>query len=101
VAKDGDLQKGAQESHTLFDTTYLNDYVAHAPMEPHAAVVSLEGNKARVWASTQTPFMAKEEVAKELGIPAKDVRIMPVYVGAVSAAKATIARSLRRLAAQR
>jgi isoquinoline 1-oxidoreductase len=81
LAKDGNLQKGAQESSTLFDQTYLNDYVAHAPIEPHAAVVNREGNKATVWASTQTPFMAKEEVAKELGIPAKNVRVMPVFVG--------------------
>jgi isoquinoline 1-oxidoreductase len=81
VAKDGNLQKGAQESSALFDQTYLNDYVAHAPIEPHAAVVNLEWNKATVWASTQTPFMAKEEVAKVLGIPAKNVRVVPVFVG--------------------
>jgi len=81
LVKDGDLKKGSQESSTLFDQTYLNDYVAHAPIEPHAAVVRIEGDKATVWASTQTPFMAKEEVAKELGIPAKNVRVMPVSVG--------------------
>ncbi len=81
LAKDGDLQKGGQESGALFDHTYLNDYVAHAPIEPHAAVVNIDGNKAMVWASTQTPFMAKDEVAKELGIPAKNVRVMPVFVG--------------------
>jgi isoquinoline 1-oxidoreductase len=81
LAAGGDIQKGTQESSTLFDHTYLNDYVAHAPIEPHAAVVIIDGNKAMVWASTQTPFMAKEEVAKELGIPAKNVRVMPVFVG--------------------
>jgi nicotinate dehydrogenase subunit B len=81
LAKDGDLRKGGHESSALFDRTYLNDYVAHAPIEPHAAVVRIEGDKAQVWASTQTPFMAKEEVAKELGIPTKDVRVMPVFVG--------------------
>jgi len=81
LTKDGNLQKGAQESRALFEHTYLNDYVAHAPIEPHAAVVNIQGNKAMVWASTQTPFMAKEEVAKELGIPAKNVRVMTVFVG--------------------
>jgi isoquinoline 1-oxidoreductase len=73
LATEGNLKKGAQESSALFDQTYLNDYVAHAPMEPHAAVVHIEGKKATVWASTQTPFRVKEEVAKELGIPAENV----------------------------
>lgn len=81
LARDGNLQKGEQKSSAHFDQTYLNDYVAHAPIEPHAAIVHLEGNKATVWASTQTPFMAKEEVARELGIPANNVRVMPVFVG--------------------
>jgi isoquinoline 1-oxidoreductase len=81
LAKAGDLQKGAAESKTLFDQTYLNDYVAHAPIEPHAAVVKIDENKATVWASTQNPFRAKEEVAEALGIPPKNVRIMPVFVG--------------------
>jgi isoquinoline 1-oxidoreductase len=81
LAKAGDLQKGAAESAALFDQTYLNDYVAHAPIEPHAAVVKIDENKATIWASTQNPFRAKEEVAGELGIPPKNVRIMPVFVG--------------------
>ena len=80
-AKDGDLAKGAKEATALFDQTYLNDYVAHAPMEPHTAVVQIKGNNAIVWASTQTPFMAREEVAKALGMPPKNVRVMPVFVG--------------------
>jgi nicotinate dehydrogenase subunit B len=34
-----------------------------------------------VWASTQTPFPAKAEVAKALGFPPENVRVMPVFVG--------------------
>ncbi len=81
VAKGGDLQTGESESGTIVDQTYYNDYVAHAPMEPHTAVVAIEGNKATVWASTQTPFSAKTEVARELGFQPENVRVMPVFVG--------------------
>lgn len=81
VAKDGDLQKGENEARTIFEQTYLNDYVSHAPIEPHTAVVKIEGNKATIWASTQTPFGAKEEAAKELGFPPENVRVIPPFVG--------------------
>ncbi len=79
--KGGNLQNGAQESSALFDQTYLNDYVAHAPIEPHAAVANVQGDKVTVWASTQQPYPARDAVAKLLGIPTKNVRLMPVFLG--------------------
>ncbi len=81
LAKDGDLQKGAAAASAVIEETYLNDYVAHATIEPHTAVAQVQGGKAVIWASTQTPFAAREEVARELGIDPKDVRVMPVFVG--------------------
>ncbi|MFQ5771461.1 MAG: xanthine dehydrogenase family protein molybdopterin-binding subunit, partial [bacterium] len=37
--------------------------------------------KITVWASTQTPFRLKEEIASTLELPSKNVRIMPTFVG--------------------
>ena len=81
AASDGNLQTGEQGSKTTFELTYLNDYVAHAPIEPHTAVARIEGNKVTVWASTQTPFGAQTEVARELGFPAENVRVITPFVG--------------------
>ncbi len=81
VANDGDINTGKQNSKTLFDETYYNDYVAHSPMEPHTAVASIENDKATVWASTQTPFRAKDEVAKALDFKPENVRIITPFVG--------------------
>ncbi|MDI6807561.1 MAG: molybdopterin-dependent oxidoreductase [Candidatus Eisenbacteria bacterium] len=81
VAKDGNLQAGESGSRAVIEETYLNDYIAHAPIEPHTAVVSIEGNKATVWPSSQTPFSVKEEVAKELGFPSANVRVISPFVG--------------------
>jgi nicotinate dehydrogenase subunit B len=81
VAGAGDLQKGQQASTKLFEQTYLDGYVAHAPIEPHTAVVHIEGNRCTVWASSQTPFRVKEEVAGALGLPADRVRVISPYVG--------------------
>jgi nicotinate dehydrogenase subunit B len=80
-AKDGDLQKGESDAKTVVESTYLDGYKAHAPIEPHTAVAKIDGNKVTIWASTQTPFPAQQEVARALGVPAGDVRVMPIFVG--------------------
>ena len=81
VSSGGDLPAGEKESALVLENTYLNAYVAHAPIETHTAVVKIEGKKATVWASTQAPFGAREEVAKELGFRTEDVRVITPFVG--------------------
>ncbi|MEJ2720443.1 MAG: molybdopterin-dependent oxidoreductase [bacterium] len=81
VAEGGDLQRGRKEATTTFEKTYLDGYKAHAPMEPHTAVVSVEGDKATVWPSSQTPFGVKDQVAEALGIPANNVHVISPFVG--------------------
>jgi isoquinoline 1-oxidoreductase len=81
VSKDGDLGTGGRESEAVFEQTYLDGYKAHAPIEPHTAVVAVEGGKATVWASAQTPFRVKDEVAEVLGIPPEKVHVISPFVG--------------------
>jgi isoquinoline 1-oxidoreductase len=81
VTSGGDLAAGEKASASVLEETYYNAYVAHAPMEPHTAVVRIDGNKATVWASTQAPFGAREEVARELGFKTADVRVITPFVG--------------------
>jgi nicotinate dehydrogenase subunit B len=81
VASGGDVAAGEKESASVIEQMYYNAYVAHAPMEPHTAVVKIEGKRATVWASTQAPFGAREEVAKELGFRTEDVRVITPFVG--------------------
>jgi len=81
AASNGDIKRGAAESAVRVDSTYYDGYCAHAAIEPHAALVRIEGGKATVWASTQTPYPCREDVAKELGIALEDVRVITPYVG--------------------
>ena len=81
VQKDGDIKIGEGESKGVVEATYYNDYVAHSPMEPHTAVATIDGDKVTVWASTQNPFTAKEEIARELGVASQNVRVITPYVG--------------------
>jgi isoquinoline 1-oxidoreductase len=81
VEEDGNLQTGETNASAIFEETYLDGYVAHAPIETHTAVAQMEGDKITVWASTQNPFGLKEEVAEELGLPEDNVRIITPFVG--------------------
>ena len=77
----GDLKKGEEESAQLFEHTYYNDYVAHAPMEPHTSVAHIEDGKVTIWASTQSPFGTQRDVARELGVDEKSVHVITPFVG--------------------
>jgi isoquinoline 1-oxidoreductase len=81
AAEAGDLAAGAKSAAAVIEETYLNSYVAHAPMEPHTALAAVEAQKATVWASTQTPFGTQGLVARALGFPAENVRVITPFVG--------------------
>lgn len=81
IAQNGDLQQGKGQAAKVIEATYRQGYVAHAPIETHAALANVEGGKVTVWASTQRPFPAKEDVAQALGLPIENVRIISPFVG--------------------
>ncbi len=81
AAEGGDLSEGARLCAQTFESTYLNSYVAHACMETHAALAVIEGDKATVWASTQNPFGARDQIARAIGFPAEKVRVITPPVG--------------------
>jgi len=81
VGQSGDLAEGERLAANVIEETYLNSYVAHAPMETHSATAQIEDGKVTVWASSQAPFQVQRAVAAALGIPADKVRIISRYVG--------------------
>ncbi len=81
LAQGGDIAEGQGLAEVTVEATYLNSYVAHAPMEPHSAVAQVEGDKATVWASTQTPFPLQSQVAEAIGHSAENVRIIAPFLG--------------------
>lgn len=79
--QEGDLAAGRRASSQVFDVTYLGGYVAHAPIEPHAAVAEITDGKATVWSSTQAPFLQQRAIAQAIGFNPKNVRVITPYVG--------------------
>jgi len=81
IAENGNLEEGRSRSTHLFEHSYFNQYVAHAPSEPHTSVAHIEGDKVTIWASTQAPFRAQGDAARALGIPIDSVRVITPFVG--------------------
>ncbi len=74
---DGALANAAQKVHV----TVRAPYVAHAPIEPMTALVSIQPDKTEVWTSTQIQFEAQDAVASTLGIPRDQVIVYPLMSG--------------------
>ena len=81
VAKGGDLEEGQKLAEIVVEQTYLDGYKAHSSMETHTALAQVEGNKATVWISTQTPFPTKDSIVRALGFEADNVRVITPFVG--------------------
>jgi isoquinoline 1-oxidoreductase len=81
VSQGGSLDHGERMSTAVVERTYLDGYVAHAPIETHTALARIDRDKATIWASTQTPFPLREEAASVLGFPPQHVRVITPFVG--------------------
>jgi len=77
----GNVIEGKKLATININNTYFNHYVAHAPSESHSAAALIEGDKATVWASTQSPFRAQGDAARAIGFPTEKVRVITPYVG--------------------
>jgi isoquinoline 1-oxidoreductase len=88
------LATGESVAASKVDQTYYTPYLAHAPIEPHAAVVSIQGTQATVWASTQCPFAVRSSVAGILGFSSSNVRVITPYVGGGFGGKAAYQQAL-------
>jgi CO/xanthine dehydrogenase Mo-binding subunit len=60
---------------------YTVQYIAHAPLEPRAAVAEWNGGKLTVWTGTQRPFGVRDELAETFRIPARKVRVIMPDMG--------------------
>ncbi len=81
VSNRGNLAAAHKGATRLFESSYYKGYVAHAAIEPHAAVAEIKNGKATIWASTQTPFPTRDRIAKILELDPKNVRVITPFLG--------------------
>jgi isoquinoline 1-oxidoreductase len=81
LVNQGELPESHNKAMQLIESNYTKGYVAHAPMEPHAALADYKNGKITIWASTQTPFPTRDRVAGLLDLPQKNVRVITPFLG--------------------
>ena len=72
----GSIADGFAAADKKLEQTYTIAYIAHAPLEPRAAVAEYVDNKLTVWTGTQRPFGVRGELADALHIPASRIRVI-------------------------
>jgi isoquinoline 1-oxidoreductase subunit beta len=60
---------------------YYLPHLAHAQMEPPAALAVVENGRCEVWASTQHPQGAQETLAAALKLPPEQVKVNVTFLG--------------------
>jgi len=79
---DGDVDQAfEQEGQQKLTATFRTPYLAHAPLEPLCALVRYTPERTDVWACSQAPGFARNNVAKALGIHKDNVFFHAQMVG--------------------
>ena len=78
----GSIDEGLAVANKKLNQTYTVAYIAHAPLEPRAAVAEWRDGKLTVWTGTQRPFGVRGELAEAFRIPAERVRVIVPDTGA-------------------
>jgi isoquinoline 1-oxidoreductase len=74
--------KDAESNGVVLEQTYTIAYIAHAPLEPRAAVARWEDGKLTVWTGSSRPFGVRDELMRAFGLPANVVRVIVPDTGA-------------------
>jgi nicotinate dehydrogenase subunit B len=82
----GSPDQALAADHRL-DATYTIAYIAHAPLEPRAAVAEWSGGKVTVHTGTQRPFGVREELAQAFHLGQEQVRVLVPDTGAAYGGK--------------
>ncbi len=81
ATKVGDFSKAFAEAPVQFDATYTTPDLSHAMMEPHASTAAWQDDKLTVWTSSQMIDWGVSDLAKTLGIPKANVRMVSPFIG--------------------
>ena len=72
------MKEGLEAADIRLQQTYTIAYIAHAPLEPRAAVAewSEGGKQLTVWTGTQRPFGVRSELARAFGLREEQVHVL-------------------------
>jgi nicotinate dehydrogenase subunit B len=85
----GSVEEGLAGAAHRLNATYNIAYIAHAPLEPRAAVAQWADGKLTVWTGTQRPFANRDELADVFHLPESSVRVIVPDTGSAYGGKHT------------
>jgi nicotinate dehydrogenase subunit B len=85
----GSVEEGLAGAAHRLDATYTVAYIAHAPLEPRAALAQWADGKLTVWTGTQRPFANRDELADVFHLPESSVRVIVPDTGSAYGGKHT------------
>ncbi len=78
----GDPDKAMAEADLVVEEVYETKMIHPQYLEPRSAAAQMEPNgRLTVWANAQAPFPVRQEVAKMLGMPLNNVRVISADIG--------------------
>jgi xanthine dehydrogenase YagR molybdenum-binding subunit len=77
----GKAAQGLAEAEVKIDAIYTTPMETHNPMEPHATLAQWDGEKLTLHDATQYISGVEQTVARTLGIPDENVRVLCPYTG--------------------
>jgi nicotinate dehydrogenase subunit B len=78
----GSIKAGLDAADVRLEQSYTIAYIAHAPLEPRAAVAQWESGKLTVWTGSQRPFGVRGELAGAFRLADDAVRVIVPDTGA-------------------
>ena len=73
----GSVKDGLAQADETVEASYRVAYVAHAPLEPRAALAEWsDDGRLTVWTGTQRPFGVRSELAQAFGVGEDKVRVI-------------------------
>jgi nicotinate dehydrogenase subunit B len=72
----GSVEKASASADHRLQQSYAVNYIAHAPLEPRAALAQWSGDNLTVWTGTQRPFGVRSELAEAFRMPEERVRVL-------------------------
>jgi len=78
----GSADQARSAAPIRLEQSYTVAYIAHAPLEPRAALAEWQDGRLTVWTGTQRPFGVRTELAEALRLPEERVRVIVPDTGA-------------------
>ncbi len=85
----GDVEQGFKEAGVVVERTYRTSIVHQGYIEPHAVAADPDPLRQSItlYTSTQGQFTVRDETARLLGLPKRQVRVVPMTIGGGFGAK--------------